>query len=100
LENVILYDRLDEALQFVSGSLRVNGTPQLDPRVGVFLGDLLPGDIRNITFSVRVQFHPTNDVIFNRAAAFFEFASGGRCFRGAIISRLSTIRVPAEEGEE
>jgi choice-of-anchor A domain-containing protein/uncharacterized repeat protein (TIGR01451 family) len=100
LENVILYDRLDDALQFVSGSLRVNGTPQMDPRVGVFLGDLLPGDVRNITFSVRVQFHPTNDVILNRAAAFFEFAAQGRCFRGAIISRVTTVRVPAEEGEE
>lgn len=100
LENVILYDRLDAALQFVSGSLRVNGAPQMDPRVGIFLGDLLPGDIRNISFSVRVQFHPTNDVILNRAAAFFEFASRGRCFRGAIVSRLSTVRVPAEEGEE
>jgi choice-of-anchor A domain-containing protein/uncharacterized repeat protein (TIGR01451 family) len=100
LENVILYDRLDAALQFVSGSLRINGTPQMDPRVGIFLGDLLPGETRNISFSVRVQFHPTNDVILNRAAAFFEFAAQGRCFRGAIVSRVSTVRVPAEEGEE
>ncbi len=98
-ENVVLFDRLDGSLQFVSGSLRIDGVPQMDPQAGVGLGILPPGTSRTVTFSVRVQFEPEEGRIVNRAAAFFEFRFQGVCFRGGLISDPVVVRVAAEEEE-
>ncbi|MBP3965042.1 DUF11 domain-containing protein [Paenibacillus sp. DLE-14] len=38
LEIVMIYDILDASLQFISGSLQVNGVPQLDPKGTSFHG--------------------------------------------------------------
>ncbi|MBD3919317.1 choice-of-anchor A family protein [Paenibacillus sp. PR3] len=95
--NSIFYDNLNPALEYVSGSLVVNGVQQADPQVGISLGTIAPGVTVSLSFSVRVMFEPVGDIIPNQAILFFEFISGASCFRGGLFSNLNQVTVEEEE---
>lgn len=97
--NAIFFDNLDNSLQYVSGSLIINGIPQADPQVGISLGTIAPGATTTFSFSVHVMFEPAGDTINNQAILFFEFRSGASCFRGGLISNLNQVTVIEEEEE-
>ncbi|MEC0309804.1 choice-of-anchor A family protein [Paenibacillus lautus] len=97
--NVFLFDTISDAAQFVSGSLRLNGVPQPDPRIAVFLGTLAPGSVTTVSFRVRVQYDPDANRIVNQAAAFFEFIFDGKCIPGAFISNQKMVRTEPEQEE-
>ncbi|MEK0313436.1 choice-of-anchor A family protein [Cohnella sp. 56] len=98
-QNVTFFDRLAAPLQFVSGSLRLDGVPQLDPQVGLAIGHLAPGQSRHISFEVRVMFHPVGDRIVNQAGIFFEIRFDGECYRAGVLSNESVVFVAEEEEE-
>ncbi|MUT66475.1 choice-of-anchor A family protein [Paenibacillus sp. NEAU-GSW1] len=97
--NVIFYDRLANQLEFVSGSLVIDGAPQLDPQVGVFLGTIGPGATRTLSFRVWVATDAENDTINNQAVVFFEFRFGPSCFRAGLLTNISRVVVTEEEEE-
>ncbi|WP_127529445.1 choice-of-anchor A family protein [Paenibacillus kobensis] len=96
--NAIFYDNLDPQLQYISGSLIVDGVPQMDPQVGVPLGTIGPGTTRTLSFQVNVIAEPASSIILNQAAILFEFRFGASCFRAGLISNV--VRVNVEEEEE
>ncbi|GMK37364.1 hypothetical protein PCCS19_04170 [Paenibacillus sp. CCS19] len=95
--NSILYDNLHPSLEYVSGSLVINGVQQADPQVGISLGTIQPGATVTLSFNVRVMFEPGGDIIPNQAILFFEFRSGASCFRGGLLSNLNRVTVEEEE---
>lgn len=97
--NSILYDNLNPALAFVSGSLVINGVPQADPQVGINLGTIPPGASITLSFTVHVMFEPAGEIVTNQAILFFEFRSGASCFRGGLLSNLNQVTVIEEEEE-
>lgn len=99
MENTVLFDPLDESLQYVTGSLRINGVPAPDPVVGVELGEIGPGESRTVTFEVSTAYPPFGSLIINRAAALFAYQSETSCRRSAVISDPITVRF-IEQHEE
>lgn len=97
--NVIFYDVLDMTLQYVSGSLTIDGVPQMDPQVGVTLGTIGPGVTRHLSFKVRSLLEPAGDHIVNTGVVFFEFRFGASCFRAGLLSNPSVIVITPEEEE-
>ncbi|WP_158630121.1 choice-of-anchor A family protein [Cohnella sp. AR92] len=97
--DVILFDRLANELHFVSGSLRVDGIPQLDPQIGIFLGTFNPGVTRTVSFSVQVAMEPTGRVISNQGVLFFDFRFGTGCFRAGLLTNVSRVTIVEEEEE-
>jgi hypothetical protein len=90
---------LDNALQYVSGSLHIDGVPQLDPQIGDSLGTLTPGMIRTVSFKVRVQFEPNQNRIINWASAFFDFRFNNSCYRAGLLSNSTSVTVLEDEEE-
>ncbi|PWW04755.1 putative repeat protein (TIGR01451 family)/choice-of-anchor A domain-containing protein [Paenibacillus cellulosilyticus] len=97
--NSIFYDSLNPALEYVSGSLVINGVPQGDPQIGISLGTIAPGATVTLSFTVRVMFAPTGEIIDNQAILFFEFRTNISCFRGGLRSNLNQVTVIEEEEE-
>lgn len=97
--NVALFDPLAPSLQYVSGSLTLDGVAQLDPQVGFHLGNIVPGQTRRVSFEVRVMFFPTGGKIVNEAGIFFELRHEGICYRGGVLSNEAVVFVAEEEEE-
>jgi|GEM_PF-3915177 conserved repeat domain len=95
--NVIFYDPLDNQLQFVSGSLTVDGIPQHDPQAGIPLGTIGPGATRRLTFQVNVLAEPMGGMFINQAAVLFEFRRGASCFRAGMLTNTVRILVEGDE---
>lgn len=75
--NAVWTDMLPAELQFVPGSIRVDGVPQpsSDPTTGVLLGTLGLDEPVEITFQAKVVNIPSDEIIENVASLVYEFES-------------------------
>ncbi|PFK03737.1 hypothetical protein CN957_14630 [Bacillus cereus] len=98
--NVQFIDVPSPSLEFVSGSVQINGIPQvgLDPFVGFSLPDLVVGDSVLITFEVNVIAIPPSSSIMNtaRVTGDFELIPGEPPF--AITNSSNTTVTPVNRG--
>ncbi|OSX97964.1 hypothetical protein BTJ45_05451 [Bacillus mycoides] len=98
--NVQFIDVPSPSLEFVSGSVQINGIPRvgLDPFVGFSLPDLVVGDSVLITFEVNVIAIPPSSSIMNtaRVTGDFELIPGEPPF--AITNSSNTTVTPVNRG--
>lgn len=98
--NVQFIDVPTPSLEFVPGSVQINGIPQvgLDPFVGFSLPDLAVGDSVIITFEVTVIAIPTSNSIMNtaRITGDFELIPGEPPF--TITNSSNTAVTPVNRG--
>ncbi|PEX43390.1 hypothetical protein COJ42_06390 [Bacillus cereus] len=98
--NVQFIDVPSPSLEFVSGSVQINGIPQvgLDPFVGFSLPDLVVGDSVLIIFEVNVIAIPPSSSIMNtaRVTGDFELIPGEPPF--AITNSSNTTVTPVNRG--
>jgi uncharacterized repeat protein (TIGR01451 family) len=75
--NAVWTDILPPALQFVPGSIRVDGVPQpgSDPETGISLGTLGLDEPVEITFQAKIVNVPSGEIIENKASLAYEFES-------------------------
>ncbi|MGL4850379.1 MAG: DUF7507 domain-containing protein [Clostridium sp.] len=75
-DNVKVYDTLDSSLQFVNGSVKVNGTPQgaSNPMTtGINVGTLIPNGVATITFNALVLTLPNPNPVKNQAVVQYTY---------------------------
>lgn len=91
VQNVILSDVLSEGLQFISGTVTVNGASvsAANPISGITLGTLPPPAQTTVTYQARVTSVPGTGNVSNRASA--AFTSGS--FNGTSSSVVVTTPV-------
>lgn len=98
--NVQFIDVPSPSLEFVAGSVQINGIPQvgLDPFVGFSLPDLAVGDSLLITFEVNVIAIPPSSSIMNtaRVTGDFELIPGEPPF--TITNSSNTTVTPVNRG--
>ncbi|PFF36914.1 hypothetical protein CN327_02455 [Bacillus cereus] len=98
--NVQFIDVQSPSLEFVSGSVQINGIPQvgLDPFVGFSLPDLAVGDSVLITFEVNVIAIPPSSSIMNtaRVTGDYELIPGEPPF--TITNSSNTTVTPVNRG--
>lgn len=95
--NAIWTDMLPPELQFVPGSIVVDGIPQpsSDPETGINLGTLGLDDPIEITFQARIVNVPSDEIIKNKADLAYEFESapGLPVAKGEAMSTIAETKV-------
>lgn len=77
LENVMITIPLPEGFEFVPGSVVINGVlmPGIDPRNGIPVGTLLPGQTVRVTVGIRVVAVPSSEQVVIQAR--IDYTVGG-----------------------
>ncbi|MGL5822696.1 MAG: DUF7507 domain-containing protein [Sarcina sp.] len=87
MNNVVLTDIIPTGTTFVSGSVKVDGVPNIsaDPALGVNIGTVPPNSQKVVTFAVTMDNIPIGTVLTNNATADFDYTIN------SVISSWPTI---------
>lgn len=95
--DIVVNDALPDELQFVPGSVLINGATSLnaDPRAGIVINHLAPGQTLAISFQVSASFLTGSQRVRNQASASFFLVNSG--FRFSMLSNSVVIQIDEHE---
>ncbi|MBN1040378.1 DUF11 domain-containing protein, partial [Clostridium botulinum] len=95
-DNLILRDILPSELEFINGSLTINGAPTTESIInGITLGTLDINDVDTITFKAKAISIPSSGVIENAVTGTFEFrpTPDSAIISKTVISNIAFLKV-------
>ncbi|GGF95256.1 DUF7507 domain-containing protein [Paenibacillus aceti] len=95
--NIVLTDKLQEGIRFITGSVRIDGNPQptSNMETGIALGNLTPGQTRIVTFKVQAVCVPPKRKVSNLAHATFQPQGSNQSFQ--VSSNVIEIKINEHE---
>ncbi|WP_433617746.1 DUF7507 domain-containing protein [Paenibacillus cellulositrophicus] len=95
--NIVLTDPLQEGIQFVPGSVTIDGisSPGANPETGILLANLGPGQITKVVFKVKAVSVPPMRKVSNLAHASFRPEASVQTFQAS--SNLVVIQIHEHE---
>ncbi|MCY6958953.1 DUF6923 family protein [Clostridium brassicae] len=73
--NVVFKDQIPQGTSFVSGSVTINGMPDVgaNPEAGFNIGTINPGETVLVSFTVKIELRPTPPQVVNVAVVDYNF---------------------------
>ncbi|MEC0179552.1 hypothetical protein P4H83_32240 [Paenibacillus favisporus] len=95
--NIVLTDPLQEGIQFLLGSVTIDGisSPRANPETGILLANLGPGQVTKVVFKVKAISVPPMRKVSNLAQASFRPEGSAQTFQ--VSSNLVVIHIHEHE---
>lgn len=73
--DTVFLDSLQSDISFILGTVAINGIPytNYDPTIGFSIGTICPKDVIEVSFQVKVNNRPINNIVYNNASVVYKY---------------------------